>query len=247
MASSSKGLTKTHGMAIPTIHGLEFSRGSAKPSQETSASSESTQRYLAPKSPHTLIQEDLEGDPWKILVCCIMLNCTTRTQMESVMWEFFKRWPNPSSFLEADPTVVAELIRPLGFKNRRTERLRRFSQGFLELWESAASQRSRSQSSGESSVASSRPSSAQSSPCQPRAEASSTSHPRQKSQSTSILTISPTGQVVPSGEAIRQLYGIGEYAARAYEIFCLGLAGDEAPEDHALVKYWEWFREQASA
>jgi methyl-CpG-binding domain protein 4 len=38
----------------------------------------------------------------------------------------------------------------------------------------------------------------------------------------------------------RELPGIGEYGARAWEIFCLGKLGNEPPKDHALVKYWEF-------
>lgn len=38
----------------------------------------------------------------------------------------------------------------------------------------------------------------------------------------------------------RELPGIGEYASRAWEIFCLGELGDELPKDHALVQYFNW-------
>ena len=38
----------------------------------------------------------------------------------------------------------------------------------------------------------------------------------------------------------RDLPGIGEYGARAYEIFCLGIIGDAEPNDGALALYWRW-------
>lgn len=38
----------------------------------------------------------------------------------------------------------------------------------------------------------------------------------------------------------RELHGVGEYAARAWEIFCRGELGDSVPKDHALVDYWNW-------
>lgn len=41
----------------------------------------------------------------------------------------------------------------------------------------------------------------------------------------------------------RELPGIGEYGARAWEIFCKGELGDEPPKDHALVQYWEWAKD----
>lgn len=40
-----------------------------------------------------------------------------------------------------------------------------------------------------------------------------------------------------------ELHGIGEYGARAWEIFCQGIIGDEAPSDHALVDYWRWYKQ----
>jgi methyl-CpG-binding domain protein 4 len=38
----------------------------------------------------------------------------------------------------------------------------------------------------------------------------------------------------------RELTGIGDYAARAWEIFCLGKLGDDEPNDGALSVYWKW-------
>lgn len=38
----------------------------------------------------------------------------------------------------------------------------------------------------------------------------------------------------------RQLPGIGQYAAAAWEIFVLGSLPEECPKDHALTMYWHW-------
>lgn len=38
----------------------------------------------------------------------------------------------------------------------------------------------------------------------------------------------------------RELPGVGEYAGRAWEIFCKNELGDEAPRDGALTHYWRW-------
>lgn len=40
-----------------------------------------------------------------------------------------------------------------------------------------------------------------------------------------------------------ELPGIGQYAARAWEIFCKNELGNEPPNDHALLKYWCWRKE----
>lgn len=39
---------------------------------------------------------------------------------------------------------------------------------------------------------------------------------------------------------VRELKGVGEYAARAYEIFILGKLGSSPPKDHALLLYWNF-------
>ena len=48
-------------------------------------------------------------------------------------------------------------------------------------------------------------------------------------------------------EHARELPGIGGYAARAWEIFCLGELGDEPPNDHALVRYYDWAKKRSLA
>lgn len=86
---------------------------------------------IPPRSPHGLIQEDLFPDEWKCLVACLMLNCTSRKQVEKVIPEFFRQWPSPESFLVADDNTVADLIAPLGFRNRRTQRLFEMTRAYL--------------------------------------------------------------------------------------------------------------------
>jgi len=82
-----------------------------------------------------LIQEDLwSGQPeceWKILVSCMMLNCTTRKQVEKVLPEFFRRWNTPEAFIKADKVEIAALICSLGFCRRRTVNLMKMSEAYL--------------------------------------------------------------------------------------------------------------------
>lgn len=84
------------------------------------------------RSPYGLIQEDLYPEEWKILVSCIMLNCTSRKQVEKIITTFFSKWPDPSTFLIAPQQEVADLISPLGFRNRRTKKLFEMSKIYLE-------------------------------------------------------------------------------------------------------------------
>ena len=65
-----------------------------------------------------LTQERLGGsDPWKVLVCCILLNRTQGQQSEPVLQELFNRWPDASKLVAADDSLE-QLIAPLGLVGR---------------------------------------------------------------------------------------------------------------------------------
>lgn len=131
---------------------------------------------IPPVSPYGLIQETLWPDEWLILVTGTMLNCTTRKQVERVLPDFRCRWPTPQVFVTASYDDVFELIKPLGFGNRRTGNLLKMTRAYLMTdWHHA-----------------------------------------------------------------RELPGVGEYGARSWEIFCLGVLGTTPPKDHALLQYWDW-------
>ena len=92
--------------------------------------------WKPPKSPHGLIQEDLWPDEWKILISCVMLNQTTRKQVDKVIWQFFDKWPCPDVFLKSKFSEVSDLLKPLGFYNRRPKAMRRFTEEYINHeWE----------------------------------------------------------------------------------------------------------------
>lgn len=84
-------------------------------------------------SPYILLQEIYNENPWKVLICCIMLNCTSRKQVDQVRDEFFTRYPDPESAISSDPEEMASVIALLGFKNKRTRTIKRFSSDWLTL------------------------------------------------------------------------------------------------------------------
>lgn len=88
--------------------------------------------WTPPKSPHSLIQEDLWPDAYKILVVCQMLNCTTRKQVEKVLDKFFDRWPDAESLAAAEQAAVSDVIASLGFKNRRAKNLVGMARKYIE-------------------------------------------------------------------------------------------------------------------
>lgn len=83
------------------------------------------------KSPYNLLQEIYNEHPWRMLVCCIMLNCTTRKQVDQVRELFFEKYPDPESVILEDINTLAEFISILGFKHRRAETLKKFSHDWL--------------------------------------------------------------------------------------------------------------------
>jgi len=79
-----------------------------------------------------MIQEIYKNDPWKMLMCCIFLNQTTRDQVDKIRIEFFEKYPDPKSIMNANPNEISEIIKPLGFKNKRTLTLINFSRDWIE-------------------------------------------------------------------------------------------------------------------
>jgi methyl-CpG-binding domain protein 4 len=87
--------------------------------------------WLPPVSPYGLIQESLVPSEWLILVSCILLNMTSRKQVETVFPEFMKRWPTPTMFLTSAEDEVRDLIKVLGFKDRRTSNLFKMTRQYV--------------------------------------------------------------------------------------------------------------------
>ena len=79
-----------------------------------------------------IIQQEFQHDPWKMLIGCIMLNQTGNKNVRQVIYSFFDRWPTPQSVINADPDSIRDHIRSLGFYNRRTTTIIRFSHEYID-------------------------------------------------------------------------------------------------------------------
>ena len=84
-----------------------------------------------PKSPYNLLQEIYISDPWKMMVCCILLNQTKRKQVDQVRNDLFELHPSPLSMSKANEKEIASMIKKLGFSNRRSKTLVRFSNEWI--------------------------------------------------------------------------------------------------------------------
>ena len=82
-------------------------------------------------SPFGLIQETLWPNEWRILVACILLNCTTRKSVEKVIPRLFEMYPGPQDMSSADEAQLSEMIAPLGFKSRRAKTLVQMSKEYV--------------------------------------------------------------------------------------------------------------------
>ena len=78
-------------------------------------------------SPAPLLQERLWPDRWQCTVACLLLNVTTRTQVNKVWPTLFKVAPTPDALLGLPVEELVEIIRPLGLYNRRAQRLRQLA------------------------------------------------------------------------------------------------------------------------
>ncbi len=90
------------------------------------------------KDREILIQEDYLNDPWKMLVCCILLNQTNNKQVRPILSSIFELIPNPISASEIDPKVLAEVIKTTGFQNIKASRIKKLSQKWLDGFHSVS-------------------------------------------------------------------------------------------------------------
>jgi endonuclease III len=90
-------------------------------------------------SPFNTLQEQQLGKPyapWRILVCCTLLNRTHGRQVRPMVEALFEQWPTPHTFghmTETDKLDLIDLIRPLGFANRRSESLLAMSRQYHSM------------------------------------------------------------------------------------------------------------------
>ncbi|CAN0536438.1 unnamed protein product, partial [Ectocarpus sp. 12 AP-2014] len=78
-------------------------------------------------SPFGLIEELLTDDPWRLLIGCIMLNQTTRSQMDPVLVRFLEKFPTADVAAAASVDEMTRVVAPLGLQERRPIAIIRFS------------------------------------------------------------------------------------------------------------------------
>ena len=88
--------------------------------------------WRPPQSPYGLLEELLWDRPWRLLLACILLNQTSRAQVDPVLARLLDRFPDAPTLAGADATHVEEMLRPLGLHRRRARTLLDLSAAFLK-------------------------------------------------------------------------------------------------------------------
>lgn len=85
------------------------------------------------ESPLGLLEELFCHDPFLLLVSTILLNRTSRVQVDVAFYYFLQQWSTPTALAQADPKDVSTLLEPLGMNHRRGTGMVRFAQEYLTL------------------------------------------------------------------------------------------------------------------
>ena len=83
-----------------------------------------------------MVQQQIEGE-WQHMVAVICLNQTGRKKVKKVLRGFFKKYPNAWKLLLSDTDTIAEMLKDLGMKNVRANRIWRMSCDFIN-WDGKA-------------------------------------------------------------------------------------------------------------
>lgn len=88
-------------------------------------------------SPLGLIQEHelVRGDPWRVLVVCILCNRSYGARVIAVLPALFRIFPTADDLADADDQALKDLVdmlRPLGLGSMRVRRLVAMSRGWVD-------------------------------------------------------------------------------------------------------------------
>lgn len=78
-----------------------------------------------------LIQERLQGEPYKLLIGCILCNLTKGSKALPVLKKLFALYPTVEDIANSNQDDLVQILMPLGFQNRRAATLIKFSKGWI--------------------------------------------------------------------------------------------------------------------
>tara|TARA_R100000655_G_scaffold81346_1_gene120853 strand:- start:98 stop:502 length:405 start_codon:yes stop_codon:yes gene_type:complete len=78
-----------------------------------------------------MVQEQVRS-VWQHMVGVICLNQTGRKKVKKILPEFFKKFPDEFELLKSNKDTIAEMLKDLGMKNVRANRIWRMTEDYLE-------------------------------------------------------------------------------------------------------------------
>ncbi|MDO5049140.1 MAG: endonuclease III [Actinomycetaceae bacterium] len=75
-------------------------------------------------------------NPYELLVATILSAQTTDERVNTVTPQLFAKYPTPRDMAGADVEEVAQIVRPLGFHNRRSQQLQKMAKSLVEDFDS---------------------------------------------------------------------------------------------------------------
>ena len=77
-----------------------------------------------------MVQQQVDND-WQHMEGVICLNQTGRKKVKKILPKFFKKFPTVKHLLKSDTDTIADMLKDLGMKNVRANRIWRMSEDYL--------------------------------------------------------------------------------------------------------------------
>ena len=218
-----------------------------------------SQRHFVvpPRSPFGLLEEILWRDDWKLLTACMMLNCTTRLQVDRVLWELFTLAPTAEDAVKLGETergieLIEKCLATIGLHRKRARAFVRLSKDVVEARRGKESALLRS--GGESKLGDKDQILALDNNTTTGSEnddddGNGNGERDDEEEEEEEVTIPPPSSAPPTGgkfvRSVSEFHGVGAYAADAHAMFCDGIIA-APPRDHALRWYYAFALERES-
>ncbi|CAL1526553.1 unnamed protein product, partial [Lymnaea stagnalis] len=102
-----------------------------KPGNLPRPTSSGDDKWIPPRSPYFLIQEQLFHDPWKMLVATILLEQNKGQKIIPTVWKLLNHWPTAERLQYAKVDDVAKCLLLGGLNHTIAQTIIRFSNEFL--------------------------------------------------------------------------------------------------------------------
>jgi len=228
--------------------------------QQSSVIGGSQRHFIVPpRSPFGLLEEILWRDDWKLLTACMMLNCTTRLQVDRVLWELFTLAPTAEDAVKLGETergieLIEKCLATIGLHRKRARAFVRLSKDVVEARRGKESALLRL--GGESKLgdkdqilALDNNTTTGSENDDDDGNGNGERDDNEEEEEEEEATIPPPSSAPPTGgkfvRSVSEFHGVGAYAADAHAMFCDGIIA-APPRDHALRWYYAFALERES-